>query len=175
MGSTLKSRGFRDTIETFHWGRGWKERRCAFVRGTDESILEIYRANEYIRIVALVHPRNQKKPYAVYRMVSTEYPERPKTEFFLGRCVVAYLSKRDVSNVIREIGGNGIMVGTSNDDRRSYELFQRQKNRGERPSHDGVLRLAASSLANRKTQQEKPDSSPGDTDGTYNVGDSGRS
>lgn len=67
------------------------------------------------------------------------------------------------------------MVGTRDDDRRSFELFQRQRGEGREPKRrDGALRLAASALASRK-QPSETNTQIGDVDGTYNVGDNGRS
>lgn len=73
------------------------------------------------------------------------------------------------------------MVGTRDSDNRSFEVFQSQKNGGnsvpprKKPRRkDGALRLAASALASRK-QPGEPDTQLGDAEGTYNVGDNGRS
>ncbi|OGG79384.1 hypothetical protein A3A39_00550 [Candidatus Kaiserbacteria bacterium RIFCSPLOWO2_01_FULL_54_13] len=99
MGSILKSRGFSEKIELAHWGEDWPERRHFCISAPDGSILEITHANEYIRVVASdFAPKG--KPFAIYRLVSDDYPMRPKTDFYLSRGLPTYMSRTEVTSLI---------------------------------------------------------------------------
>lgn len=102
MGSILKSKGFTDTIHPWHWNEGWLMRKHAHILGADGSILEITRADEYIRISASGYAPSDK-PYLVHRFISRKYPMRPKTDFYLKTGRPAYMSATEISTLISSI------------------------------------------------------------------------
>jgi hypothetical protein len=102
----LKCACFSDKIESAHWDDDWRDRKHAQIVGHDGSILEITRADEYIRIVALANPQRINKPFAVYWFRSIEHAKRPKTEFYLSERMPVYMSSANVSRII-----NRIMLG----------------------------------------------------------------
>lgn len=102
MGRILRDAGFSERIEPQQWGEEWRERKHAQVIAPDGSILEITRADEYIRILALTLTKGPE-PFAVYWLRSKDYPERPKTEFYLSKRMPAYMSSAGVDKIINRI------------------------------------------------------------------------
>lgn len=96
----LKSKGFVDKIHLWHWCEGWLMRKHTHVLGSDGSILEITRANEYIRIVASSIAPTMDRPFATYRLRSAEHPERPKTDFLSFDGTPLYMSAEEVRTYI---------------------------------------------------------------------------
>lgn len=96
----LKSAGFSEKIELSHWHEAWRERKHAQVIGSDGSIMEITRADEYIRIVALSKPGSAHRPFGLYWYRSHEHPERPKTDFHLSNDPPVCMSAASVARII---------------------------------------------------------------------------
>lgn len=100
MGSALKLKGFSDRIESGHWGEHWRERRYVQVSAPDGSILEITRANEYVRIVTSDSARSTEKPFVVYCLISLAHSMRPKSKFYGSKRQPLSMSEAEVSELI---------------------------------------------------------------------------
>ena len=96
----LKANGYVDRIHSWHWNEGWLMRKHARTLGADGSILEITRANEYIRIVASGIAPTPERMCATYWLQSQECPTRPKTDFIRYEKPAVYMNAEEVAALI---------------------------------------------------------------------------